>query len=89
MYHVYVLRSLKDNKHYIGYTNNLERRLQDHNRRKSISIRHRGPFELIHEEIFQTKLEAIHRERQIKSYKGGDAFKELLKEDPTPSSSLV
>ena len=79
MYRVYVLRSLKDNKHYIGYTNNLERRLQDHARGKSSSVKLRGPFKLIFNEQCSTKLEAIRRERQIKSYKGGEAFKRLIK----------
>jgi len=78
MYYVYILRSLKDNKYYTGYTNNLERRLQDHNRGKSESVKYRGPFALVHREEYSTKLEAIRREKQIKSYKGGEAFKRLL-----------
>ncbi|MDO8488547.1 MAG: GIY-YIG nuclease family protein [Candidatus Omnitrophota bacterium] len=78
MYYVYVFRSLKDGKHYIGYTNNLERRLQDHNRGKSRSVRHRAPFELIYHEKCLTRLEAIRKERQIKSYKGGEAFRKLI-----------
>ena len=83
MYCVYVLRSLKDARYYIGYTDNLKRRLQDHNRGKSKSIKHRGPFELVYSEKAATKQEAIFRERQIKSYKGGEAFKKLLlKIDP-------
>ena len=89
MYYVYVIRSSKDNKYYIGYTVDLTRRLQDHNRGKSKSVRYRGPFELVYYEKFPTRLEAIRREKQIKSYKGGDAFKTLLSESMTPSSSLV
>jgi len=78
MYWVYIIRSLKDNKHYIGYTNNLERRLQDHNRGKSESVKYRGEFALVHREEYLTKLEAVRREKQIKSYKGGEAFKRLI-----------
>ena len=77
-YYVYILRSLRDNKHYIGYTNNLERRLQDHNRGKSASVRYRGLFKLVCNEQYATKVEAIRREKQIKSYKGGEAFKRLI-----------
>ena len=77
-YYVYIIRSLKDNKHYIGYTNNLERRLQDHNRGKSESVKYRGTFVLVHREEYLTKLEAVRREKQIKSYKGGEAFRRLL-----------
>ncbi|MDP2941037.1 MAG: GIY-YIG nuclease family protein [Candidatus Omnitrophota bacterium] len=83
MYYVYTIRSVKDKKYYTGYTNNLERRLQDHARGKSESVKHRGPFELVYREEYATKLEAIRREKQIKSYKGGEAFKKLLKKyDP-------
>jgi putative endonuclease len=47
MFYVYIILSLKDNRYYIGYTNNIKRRLQDHHRGKSQSIRYRGPFELV------------------------------------------
>lgn len=90
MYWAYIIRSLKDNKHYIGYTNNLERRLQDHNRGKTQAVKYRGPFILVYREEYATKIEAVRREKQIKNYKGGEAFRRLLKSsDPTLSSSLV
>ena len=78
MYYVYVLRSLKDKRYYIGNTNNLERRLQDHNRGKSEAVKYRGPFELAYSEEYTTKSAAVRREIQIKSYKGGQAFKRLI-----------
>ena len=78
MFYVYVIKSLKDGKHYIGYTNDIERRLQDHQRGKNISVRGRGPFTLIYKEIYQNRFEAVKRERQIKNYKGGEAFKKLI-----------
>ena len=89
MYYIYVIRSLKDKRHYIGYTNNLVRRLQEHNRSKSASLKYRGPFELIYKEAVETRIEAVRREKKLKSYKGGAAFRKLLSEYPTPSSSLV
>ena len=78
MYYVYVLRSKKDGKHYIGSTNDLNRRFYDHNRGKCRSVRNRGPFQIVYKEIKKTRSEAVRREKQIKSYKGGNAFKELL-----------
>jgi len=81
MYTVYILKSLKDTKHYIGYTSDLDRRIEDHNRGKSKSVKHRGPFKLIYKECFMTKKEALFRERQIKRYKGGEAFKKLVMDD--------
>jgi putative endonuclease len=78
MFYVYILKSLSDGKYYVGHTNNIERRIEDHNRGKNKSVRNRGPFEIIYKEEFPARLEAIRRERQIKSYKGGEAFKRLL-----------
>ena len=78
MFVVYVLKSVKDGRHYIGYTNDLERRLSDHNRGKSRSVRNRGPFEIIYKEVCSDEILAKERERQIKSYKGGEAFKKLI-----------
>jgi len=89
MYWVYIIRSLRDNKHYIGHTNNLDRRLQDHNRGKSKSVKRRCPFILVHCEKHLTKIEAVRREKQIKRYKGGEAFKRLFNNIQSPSSSLV
>ena len=78
MVYVYVLKSLKNAKHYIGYTNNIERRLEDHNRGKNRSLRNKGPFEIIYREPFQNRLGAIKREKQIKKFKGGEALKRLI-----------
>ncbi|MCX5716035.1 MAG: GIY-YIG nuclease family protein [Candidatus Omnitrophica bacterium] len=89
MYYVYIIKSSKDSRHYIGYTNNLERRLSEHNKGKSKSVMRRGPFTIVYYETIKTEIDAIHREKQIKSYKGGKAFKRLLSKNPTPSSSLV
>ena len=79
MFFVYILRSLRDGKYYIGYTKNLEQRIQEHNREKSPSVKNRAPFELAYKERYEERREAAKREREIKSYKGGEAFKKLIK----------
>ncbi len=81
MFFVYILKSSKDCKYYIGSTENLERRLEEHNRGKTLSTKNRAPFCVVYYEVFYTKIEAINRERQIKKYKGGQAFKNLFKKD--------
>ncbi len=78
MWHVYILKSIKDGGYYIGSTGNIEQRLKKHNAGGTISTRNRRPFELIYKELYHTKSEALIRERHIKSYKGGDAFKKLV-----------
>ncbi len=77
MFYVYILQSKKDNRYYIGYTSDLKARLDFHNSGRQRSTRHRIPFELIYYEEFQTKQEALKREKEIKSYKGGNSFKKL------------
>ena len=71
MFWVYVLYSAKFGKIYIGYTNNLEQRILSHNSlaKKGFTVKYK-PWELIHTEVFETKQEALSRERQIKSAAG-------------------
>jgi len=77
-YFVYVLQSSRDYNYYIGFTSDLERRLADHNAGKTRSLRARRPLRVILVEEFSRKSAAKKRERQIKSYKGGKAFRRLL-----------
>ncbi|MES2648524.1 MAG: GIY-YIG nuclease family protein [Bacteroidota bacterium] len=78
LYFVYILQSLKDNKYYIGSSSNVDARLQFHNAGLQRSTRHRTPFTLVYQEALADKTEALVREKQIKSYKGGEAFRKLL-----------
>jgi len=78
MYYVYILRSLKDGKHYTGYTENLERRFREHNSGKTRSTKWRRPFEIIHFEEYSTKEEAEKREKYLKSGKGREEIKLIL-----------
>jgi Predicted endonuclease containing a URI domain len=78
MYYVYILKSLKDNKYYIGSTSDVKKRLDFHNSRLQRSTRIRVPFVLIYQEEFPDKYHALKREKQLKAYKGGEAFKKLL-----------
>jgi len=80
MYYVYILEN-KAGSHYIGYTGDLPRRIKDHNSSKSKWTRKKGPWCLVYKEAHLTEKEAYLRERQIKKYKGGRAFKELLAKD--------
>ena len=79
MYSVYILKSLKDQGYYIGCTKDLHRRVRAHNLGKTQSLKSRRPLEIIYKEDYTVAAEAFARERQIKSYNGGEAFKRLLK----------
>ena len=77
-HYVYILQSLKDHKYYIGETADVAARLAYHNQGKQRSTRGRIPFRLIHTEEYATRTEALIREKQIKSWKGGIAFRALI-----------
>jgi putative endonuclease len=78
MYFIYIIKSIIINRYYIGSTEKLDRRLSDHNSGKVKSTKAYKPWQLVYTERFDTKSEAIKRERQIKSYKSGRAFKKLF-----------
>lgn len=68
MFYVYLVRSLKDNNLYTGYTNDLKRRLEEHNSGKNVSTKSRVPFELIYYEAYKSREDATHREKMLKEY---------------------
>jgi putative endonuclease len=80
MYYIYVIKSKKDNKFYTGFTNNLNRRLQEHNQGKvsTPSTRNRGPFELVYKELAKTRIEARAREKYLKSGCGREFIRNIL-----------
>lgn len=75
MFYVYILKSLKDGNFYIGYTNDLKRRILEHNGGMSKSTKSRAPFELKYYESFSDKQDAVSREYQLK--KNGRALAQL------------
>jgi len=79
MYYVYILKSESNGKYYIGYTSNLNQRISNHNSGKNVSTKPGIPWKIMYSEKFEDKKLAWLRERQIKSYKGGEAFKKLVK----------
>ena len=78
MYYVYVLRSLKNGRYYTGSTDDLDRRLNEHNTGQSNYTRLTRPFERVYSESFETRSEAVRRERYLKTGKGREELKNLL-----------
>ncbi|PIR97928.1 MAG: hypothetical protein COT89_01595 [Candidatus Colwellbacteria bacterium CG10_big_fil_rev_8_21_14_0_10_42_22] len=66
MFYVYILRSKKSNKLYIGSTNNLKRRIEEHNSGKSSYTKKYMPYELIYFEAYRVEADARHREHNLK-----------------------
>jgi len=55
-------------RYYVGSTQDVENRLEEHNSGKSKSTRAGKPWKLIHAESFSTRSEAFQREQKIKGY---------------------
>ena len=79
-YVVYIIRSHKTGKRYIGYTQDIEKRLKYHNTGKNRSTRNGKPWMLIYKEEYKSKTVALKREKEIKSYKSGNSLNHLLKQ---------
>ena len=79
MFYVYLLYSDTFDKTYVGYTSDLEARLKSHNElgKKDWAIRYR-PWTLIYSEEFETKTEAMAREKFFKTGVGRARFLEIL-----------
>ncbi len=78
-YFVYILRSEKDKKFYIGFTTDVNRRFIQHNSGEVESTKNRWPLELIFYEAFRSKNAALKREKYFKTTKGKLALKYMLK----------
>ena len=78
MFYTYVLRSKKNGRLYIGHTNDIERRLLEHNNSKTKSIRYMTPFEIIYKEEYDCNLEASRRERFLKTGRGRQQLKNVM-----------
>ncbi|MBI5733429.1 MAG: GIY-YIG nuclease family protein [Candidatus Kerfeldbacteria bacterium] len=79
-YYVYVLRSLKDKRFYIGSTNNLKKRVEDHNKGKNISTAKRIPLQLVYYEAFFSRTDALRREKYFKTSKGKTTLRLMVRD---------
>lgn len=71
MFNIYVLKSLKNAKRYVGFTSkSAQERLVEHNSGKNSFTRQNKPFMLIYTEEYPTKTEAMKREKFLKSGQG-------------------
>jgi putative endonuclease len=77
-YYVYVLKSCSKSRFYTGHSSDYKKRLLEHNSGKVKSTKGYVPWKIIHLEEYESKSDAFKREMQIKSFKSGSAFKNLL-----------
>ncbi|HAT03295.1 MAG TPA: hypothetical protein DCS29_00755 [Candidatus Magasanikbacteria bacterium] len=79
-YYVYFLQSIKHGSFYIGVTNNIERRIKEHNRGQSKSTVTKRPWELKKIEKFSSIEEAYQRERWLKRQKSRIIIEKIIED---------
>lgn len=78
MFTVYAIKSLNKNYIYVGLTNDIERRLNEHNNGNNKTTKPYRPFVLIYSEEVNTRIEARKREKYLKSGIGKEFLKKLI-----------
>ena len=84
---VYILRSARMDRHCVGSTEDVEKRVRYHNRGLSPYTRGKGPWELVYTEAFAARREALSRERQIKQMKSRRYIKGLIQKSKRPQQT--
>lgn len=79
MFTVYVLQSINFDKIYIGFTSNIENRIIAHNHPANKGwTKSFKPWKVIYTEEFETKADAMNREKQLKNGKGREFIHKII-----------
>ena len=78
MFYVYALKSIKRKYIYVGLSENVERRLAEHQKGNNATTKPYRPFVLFYTETFETRQEARVREKYLKSGTGKEFLKSIL-----------
>ena len=78
MWYVYIIKSLKDKKIYVGHTKDLKRRFKEHNSGLVESTKARGPFKLLYYEACNLLEDSLKREKSLKTGFGRAYLKRRL-----------
>ncbi|MBG7610962.1 GIY-YIG nuclease family protein [Polaribacter sp. BAL334] len=82
MYVVYVIQSERDKRLYKGFTNDLEKRIKEHNSKKTASTKAYTPWVLVYFEEVTDRTAAREREKYLKSGIGREYLKKIIKKAP-------
>jgi putative endonuclease len=78
--YVYILKSLKNGIFYVGSTNDLKRRVKEHNLGKSKFVRFNKPFELVFSQFYDDLEIARKVEFKLKSFKSREILEKIVKD---------
>lgn len=72
-FYTYLLKSEKENKFYLGFTDDLDKRLEKHNNGEVYWTKRYKPWKMIYYEAYLSREDALNRERQLKRFAKGFA----------------
>ena len=83
MFYVYALYNSKNGKIYIGQTSDLDKRLAEHNNKlgNHFTAKLDGEWILIYKEFAADRIQALKREKQLKSFRGREFIKKHIPVD--------
>ena len=89
MHTLYILQSTTTGRYYVGVTSDFTRRIEEHNRGKSLATRGRGPWEIVYTKEYDSGQEAKLWEYQIKQKKRRSYIEWLINSQGNQSGSLA
>jgi len=80
MFCTYIIESTKNGMWYYGHSENVDRRLVDHNTGKNKSTKNKGPWKIIFKRHFDSKISAARFELELKGFKNKEYIGRVFKE---------
>ncbi|MBI3631739.1 MAG: GIY-YIG nuclease family protein [Candidatus Staskawiczbacteria bacterium] len=80
MYFLYILQSEKNGRYYIGSTNNLKRRIIEHNSGKTRSLKYLIPLKIVFSKEYKQEHETKQMEKKLKKFKNRNIIKRIVAE---------
>ena len=82
MYFIYILYSENSDKYYVGHSNDVQRRLEEHNTNTRMTYTHKfGPWKLMkYYQVNENRGDALRLERHIKKQKSRKIIERLINE---------
>ena len=78
MFLLYILKSKKNDRFYIGSTNDMERRLNEHNSGKTKSLKYLRPLEVVFLKEFENERDARQMEKKLKKFKNKNILEKIV-----------
>jgi putative endonuclease len=75
---LYILKSHKHGRFYVGSTDDLERRFKEHNSGHTKSTKSGMPWEVVFTEVFAASIDGLRAEKKIKALKSRKIIESLV-----------